>query len=71
MPESSMIRLMSVLLVMLVAGFSWYWIALARLKRAGSEDAAAKSKAAKQAGFCSQIAAFLYMVAMVSVAGLL
>lgn len=64
-----MIRLASVLTVMLVFGFGWYWMALAMLKRMGLEQSAARSKAAGQARQCSIIAAFLYMVAMVSVAG--
>lgn len=70
MPESSMIRLASVSVVMLVFGYAWYWMSLALLKRAGLEQSAAKAKAAGQARHCSLIAAFLYMVAMVSVAGL-
>ena len=72
MPGSSLIRLASVLVVMLVFGYAWYGLALALLKRAGLEQSAAKAKAkaAGQARHCSLIAAFLYMVAMVSVAGL-
>jgi hypothetical protein len=70
MPGSSLIRLGSVLVVMLVFGYACYGLALAKLKRAGLENSSAKAKAAAQARHCSLIAAFLYMVAMVSVAGL-
>lgn len=70
MPESPIIRFISVLVVMLVFGLGWYGIALAHLKRAGIEESAAESKAAEQAKRSSLVAVFLYMVFMLSIAGL-
>ncbi len=66
MPESSIIRIVSVLVVMLVFGLGWYGIALARLKHAGVEGSAAKAKAAEQAKRCALIGVFLYLVAMLA-----
>ena len=68
--ESSVIRFISVLAVMLVVGLGWFRIGTSRLKRAGTEESRARSQAAIQAKKYSVIAAFLYMVAMVSIAGL-
>lgn len=68
MPESPVIRSLSVLAVMLLFGTGWYGIALAKLKRAGMAAPAARSKAAAQARHVSLVAAFLYLVFMVSVA---
>ena len=70
MPESSIIRLLSVVAVMLVVGFGWFQFGFSRLKQKGVEEAAAKKQATQEAKKYSVIAAFLYMVAMVSVAGL-
>ncbi len=66
----SLVRIVSVLVVILVVGLPWYRISLSRLTRAGVEEAKAKPKAAQRAKTSSLVAAFLYMVAMVSVAGL-
>ena len=70
MPESSIIRFLSVMAVMLVVGFGWFQIGLARLKKQGVDESAARTQAKQEAKKYSIIAAFLYMVAMVSVAGL-
>ena len=70
MAMSSILRLISVLVVMLVVGLGWFGIGSWRLKRKGVEQAEASSQASKEAKKYSLIAAFLYMVAMVSVAGL-
>ncbi len=70
MPENSILRGTSVLVVMLVAGLVWYGIDLTRLKRAGVEEAKAKAKAGERARVCSLIAGFLYMLSMVSIASL-
>ncbi len=70
MPENSIIRFISVVVVMLVFGFGWYGIALTRLKRAGIEAAEAQSKAATQAKYVSLLAVFIYLISMVSIAGL-
>ncbi len=70
MPESPIIRFLSVLVVMLVCGLAWYGIALAQFKRAGMEASAARAKAAEQAKRSSLVAVFLYLVFMVSLAGL-
>ncbi|MFP4430988.1 MAG: hypothetical protein ACLFPV_07045 [Spirochaetaceae bacterium] len=68
--DSSLVRFLTLLAVMLVVGFGRYAIAAARLRKRGEEDAKAKSQAKQSAKKYSLIAAFLYMVAMVSVAGL-
>lgn len=70
MPESSIIRAISVVVVMLVVGYVWFPIGLSRLKKQGVEEPAARKQAKLEARKYSLIAAFLYMVAMVSVAGL-
>lgn len=70
MLDSSLFRFLSLLLVMLVVGFIRYGIGSARLRKDGTEDQSAKSKIAQSAKKYSLVAAFLYMVAMVSVAGL-
>ena len=66
----SLLRIASVLVVILVVGLVWYRISLSRLTRAGIEESKVRPKAAQQAKKYSVVAAFLYMVAMVSVAGL-
>ncbi len=70
MAMSSILRLISVLVVMLVVGLGWFRIGSSRLKKRGVAEAEARSQAEKEAKKFSLIAAFLYMVAMVSVAGL-
>ncbi len=66
MPENSLIRAFSVLAVMLVFGLGWYGIARSRL----GNDPAAKARAAGQAKYVSLVAAFLYLIGMVSIASL-
>ena len=56
--------------VMLIVGYGWMPIGLARLKKKGVEESAARTQVKQEAKKYSIIAAFLYMVAMVSVAGL-
>ena len=68
--DNSIVRLISVLVVMAVVGLGWYIPASRRLKRAGKDDQKSLSQVQLQAKKYSLIAAFLYMVAMVSVAGL-
>ncbi len=68
--ESSIVRMVSVIVVMLVVGFGWYKITASRLKRRGVEESQAITQAKSQARTASVVAAFLYMVAMVSIAGL-
>ncbi|TVQ22847.1 MAG: hypothetical protein EA383_15005 [Spirochaetaceae bacterium] len=70
MLENSLIRFIILLVVMLVVGFGWYKIAFIRLCKKGEDEAAARKEASLQARKYSLIAGFLYMVAMVSVAGL-
>ncbi|TVR57453.1 MAG: hypothetical protein EA426_12175 [Spirochaetaceae bacterium] len=70
MALNSVLRLISVLVVMLVIGFGWYGVTLSRLKKKGIEPAKAVPQAKLVARKASLIAAFVYMVAMVSVAGL-
>ncbi len=66
---NSLIRGTSVIVVMVIVGFAWSKIGAARLQKQGVEAAAAKTQAGQTARKASLIAAFLYMVAMVSVAG--
>ncbi len=67
---NSLLRMISVIVVLLVVGVGWSKIGTARLKKKGIEESKARSEASVQAKKYSIIAAFLYMVAMVSVAGL-
>ncbi len=67
MTENSIIRGLSVIIVMLIFGFGWYAMALSRLKHAGVEASAAKSKASGQAKYVSLIAVFIYLISMVSI----
>ncbi|MFW6252595.1 MAG: hypothetical protein ACOC4F_01580 [bacterium] len=67
---SSFVRFLFVLSVMVIVGFGWYPIGLSRLKKKGVDEAAAKKQAKLAAKKYAIIAAFIYMVAMVSVAGL-
>jgi hypothetical protein len=69
MPENSIIRMLSVIAVMLVVGFGWFPIGLSRLKKKGIDEPAARKQAKLAATKYSVIAAFLYMVAMLSVLG--
>jgi ABC-type uncharacterized transport system YnjBCD permease subunit len=66
----SVLRIVSVLVVILVVGLVWFRVSLSRLRRNGTEESDARPKAAQQAKRSALIAAFLYMVGMVSVAGL-
>ena len=66
MPESSIIRGITVIVVMLIVGFGWFPIGLSRLKKKGVEEAAARSQAKLEAKKFSMIAAFLYMLFMIS-----
>lgn len=51
---------------MLVVGFGWFPISLSRLKKKGVEEAAARSQAKLEAKKFSMLAAFAYMVFMLS-----
>ena len=66
MPESSLIRFLSVLVVMLAVGFGWFPIGLSRLKGKGVEEVAARNQAKLEAKKYSMMAAFVYMVFMLS-----
>ena len=67
---NSLIRGTSVIVVMVIVAFAWSNIGTVRLRKRGMEEAAARTQAGQEARKYSLIAAFLYMVAMVSVAGL-
>ncbi|TVR06148.1 MAG: hypothetical protein EA403_01155 [Spirochaetaceae bacterium] len=67
---NSLIRGTSVIVIMLIVGLGWSKIGAARLRKRGVAEAEAKSQASAQAKKFSIIAAFLYMVSMVSIAGL-
>ncbi len=67
---NSVVRMTSVILVMLVVWFISWQIGAARRRKQGVEASAATTQARQAARKHSVIAAFLYMVAMVSVAGL-
>ncbi len=68
--ESSIVRIVVVLLLMLLVGFGRYGIGYAGLRKRVDESPAAKKQLRQSAKKYSLITAFLYMVAMVSVAGL-
>lgn len=68
--DSSIVRIVVVLLVMLVVGVGRYGIGYAGLRKRGEQTPAANKQLRQSAKKYSLIAAFLYMVAMVSVAGL-
>ncbi len=68
--ESSILRILSVLLVMLVVGFVRYGLGIGKLRKSESPDEKAKAKLVLSAKKTAVIAAFFYMVAMVSVVGL-
>ena len=68
--ESWIVRLISVLVVMTAVGLGWYQVRFSRLKNRGVEESEARSKASVQAKTSALVVTFLYMVAMVSVAGL-
>ncbi len=55
---------------MIAVGLGWFQVRFSRLKKHGVEEAEARSKASVQAKTSALIVTFLYMVAMVSVAGL-
>ena len=67
---NSLIRAISVIAVMVIVGFAWSRIGTARLRKRGMEEAAIKAEVSREARKYSLIAAFIYMVAMVSIAGL-
>lgn len=75
MLESSIVRILTVLVVMLVVGLIRYGIGYPRLPKAGEDEASGKARAKerKQLVYVSRkyavVSAFVYMVAMVSVAG--
>lgn len=68
--DSSLVRFLSLVLVMIIVGYARYGIGYARLKKQGSVEPAAKKQLSLTSKKYSLVAAFLYMVAMVSVAGL-
>ena len=68
--ESSIWRLISVIVVILVIMYGWYPIALSRAKKKGLQEEKAKQQAKLEARKYSLIGVFLYMVFMVSVVGL-
>lgn len=67
---NSIVRMASVIAVMLVVGYGSSMIGTARLKKQGLEAAEARKKALPASRKHAVIAAFLYMVFMVSLAGL-
>ena len=66
MPENSILRAVSVIAIMLLTGFTWLPVRLAWLKKRGMEKHSAKKQAALEAKKASIVAAFLYVVFMVS-----
>jgi uncharacterized membrane protein YidH (DUF202 family) len=67
---NSVLRIVSVIAVMLVVGYGSSIIGTARLKKQGVEAATARKQAGQAAKKHSVIAAFLYMVFMVSLVSL-
>ena len=70
MPESTIIRILSVLVVMGVVGFVSFPLMFSRLKKKGVEETAARKQAMLRAKTHSVVAGFLYMVFMVSAVSL-
>ncbi len=70
MPESSVIRFISVLVVMLIAALIGYGFTLLRLGRKGVDPQEARSVAKRQARWFALIGVFLYLLSMVSIASL-
>ncbi len=68
--DNSFVRFLSVAVVMFAVGYIRYGVGLARLKREGEVEEKARTAMATTAKKWSLVAAFLYMVGMVSVAGL-
>ena len=70
MPENSIIRLISVLVVMLISSLIGYGFAPLRLKGKGWDPAEIQTKAKVQARYFALFGVFIYLVGMVSVASL-
>ena len=70
MTENAIIRTLSVIALMLVTGFTWFSARLACLQKKGIEKDSAKKQAGLEARKASMVAAFFYMLFMVSLAGL-
>ena len=68
MPENSIIRFISVLVVMLITSVIGYGFTLLRLKGKGLEPAEVQTRASVQARYFAILGVFLYLVGMVSVA---
>ena len=66
MPDNSILRAVSVIAMMLLAGFTWLPVRLAWLQKKGMEKDSAQKQAGLEARKASVVAAFLYMVFMVS-----
>ena len=61
------IRFLSVVAVIVIIAYPWFWIKRAWLRKQGLEEAEARSRASLSARKVSLITAFIYMVGMVSV----
>lgn len=70
MPENSIIRFISVLVVMAVAALIGYGVALLRHQGKGTEKQAVRMQAKAQARWFALIGVFLYLLGMVSIASL-
>ncbi len=68
--DNSIVRIISVLLVMLIVGLIRYAIGLSGLRSREDADGKAKAQLIQSAKKTAVIGAFVYMVAMVSVVGL-
>ena len=70
MSDSSLVRVLSLVVVMVVVGYARYGIGLARLNKQGVDEGEGETQEALTAKKWALVAAFLYMVGMLSVAGL-
>lgn len=68
MPENSLIRFISVMIVLAVSGLVGYVQAKLRLRGKGLDDAEVQTKAQTQARYFALLGVFIYLVGMVSIA---
>ncbi len=70
MPENSMIRFISVLVVLGISGLIGYIFTKLRLRGKGLDAAEVQTKATTQARYFALLGVFIYLVGMVSIASL-
>ncbi len=68
MPENSMIRFISVMLVMALSSLIGYGVTKLRLRDKGLDGAEVQARAKTQARYFAVLGVFIYLVGMVSIA---